>query len=186
MTTVLAHVSFSNDADKPALVHYWQSAKSACLHFMRRADQQFVLPNGNRFSSHAVSNDHLNLTFFLVAWLEQIRSATTSGQAVLSIGHVSSHQLFFDVSTWTFEIVLITLVLPHQGHLVFSLSARPTCRATNLFEALVALLTAKFISRHVFFSCSSTFGQYPVDDFLDSKHVPSVAFRHLLHGFVGN
>ena len=45
-----------------------------------------------------------------------------SGAEVAAVAVIaSSHQLFFDVFTCTTEIVLTTLVLPHEGHLFFSL-----------------------------------------------------------------
>lgn len=56
----------------------------------------------------------------------------------------------------------------------------------NLVEGFVALLTMKFVRRHVFPSCSSPFDPDAINHPLDPEHVPSVAFGHLFHGLIGN
>lgn len=56
----------------------------------------------------------------------------------------------------------------------------------NLGEGFVALLTMKFVRRHVFSSCSSPFDPDAIYHPLDPEHVPGVAFGHLFHGLIEN
>ncbi len=56
----------------------------------------------------------------------------------------------------------------------------------NLGEGCVALLTMKFVRRHVFPSCSSPFGPDAINHPLNLEHVPGVAFGHLFHGLTEN
>lgn len=39
MTAVLAQIAIADDADEPAVAHYRQTAKPACLHLVHRADR---------------------------------------------------------------------------------------------------------------------------------------------------
>ena len=54
----------------------------------------------------------------------------------------------------------------------------------DLLEILAALLAVKFISGHAFSSRSSPFGQYAIENFLNSKHAPCIQFGHPFHAGV--
>jgi hypothetical protein len=66
---------------------------------------------------------------------KQIPLGNESGQAV-TVDHVMAycHQLFLDVFTCTSEIVLTIFVLPHEGHLLFSLIRLSYSESDQIFS----------------------------------------------------